>query len=67
MPDSGRIAALESALKDSDALIVEAQQILSRGLEPDRSAKDTVSELLGLLDGPGQGHVQEAARAALAR
>lgn len=60
------IGIAHEALKDSNALIVEAQAIIASYLEPKgKDAKVALFDLIGLFDGPRQRAVQEATRAAL--
>jgi hypothetical protein len=61
-----RIAELEAALRAQDALIAEAQRLLSDFLRSDGVKHDAlIAELRKLLDGPQQREAQRLSREAL--
>jgi hypothetical protein len=61
-----RSAELEAALRAQDALIAEAQRLLTDSLRPDGLSRDAlISELRKLLDGPQQREAQRLVREAL--
>jgi hypothetical protein len=61
-----RIAELEAALRAQDALIAEAQRLLSDFLRSDGVKQDAlIAELRKLLDGPQQREAQRLSREAL--
>ena len=61
-----RIEQLKSALRAEDALIVEAQRLLTNYLSKQTEPADLINNLLWLFDGPQQREAQWLAREALA-
>jgi hypothetical protein len=60
-----RIEQLKSALRAEDALIVEAQRLLTNYLSKQGEPTDLINNLLWLFDGPQQREAQRLAREAL--
>jgi hypothetical protein len=59
-----RIAELESAVRAQDALIVEAQRLLTGFLAKEIESWELVDSLLKLFDGPQQREAQRLSREA---
>ena len=60
-----RAAEFEAAIRAQDALIAEAQGLLTRYLAKEIEAAELINGLLLLLDGPKQRDAQRLAREAL--
>lgn len=61
-----QVEAMRVAGSAMEGLVMSAQSFLAKHLPPDgTSEKETISELLGLLDGPHQRNVQKAWTASL--
>src|ERR1700677_916606 len=61
-----RTAELEAAVRAQDALIAEAQRLLTDSLRPDGLSRDAlIDELRKLLDGPRQREAERLSREAL--
>jgi hypothetical protein len=60
-----RIEKLESALRAEDALITEAQRLLTNYLSKQTEPADLINNLLWLFDGPQQREAQTLAAEAL--
>jgi hypothetical protein len=60
-----RIEKLESALRAEDALITEAQRLLTNYLSKQTEPADLINNLLWLFDGPQQREAQKLAAEAL--
>jgi hypothetical protein len=60
-----RTAELEAAVRAQDALIAEAQRLLTRYLAKQTEPAELINNLLTLLDGPQQREAQRLVREAL--
>jgi hypothetical protein len=60
-----RAHILESAVRAQDALIAEAQGLLTRYLSKEIEAAELINDLCSLLDGPKQREAQRLVREAL--
>jgi hypothetical protein len=60
-----RIEQLESAVRAEDALIIEAQRLLTNYLSKQTEPADLINNLLWLFDGPQQREAQRLAAEAL--